>query len=440
MTSYQGLTPNKDSSDSRWNEIPLRIDHRDRVQTLDVLETPHTLLTGHSGSEKRITHRDVFAHVSQHSDMWNFYGFDSTGVEMTPYIDVPGVKQIATNLEEAVEMLSKIKKKAQSGKKKKRSLLVIDEISFILTSSSYPSERFLEEARENDLKEKAAEILTWILSEGSIFGIHVVLGTKESDVNVIQGALRNATGAFVRRTPNAPVTWNEIPLGVNRKGENVTVDVQVEPGFLIAGKAGSGKSMLLNHLFTHVKEHPEDWRFIGIDPNRYGSDFPRYEGETVTTYVAKNIKDSYRALDYVHREMNMRYTLMDLSGVTNFKELHDTPKALLVAVEEMNFLFSPENGAPAADREKAAAMLRDIARLGRAAGIFLALSVQDPNEHTTPLELKQNLHVRVAMGKMDANTLDTVLGLHEGVSLSAKTGHAVVSVFGAKNEIQLFGS
>lgn len=193
MTFSQKFVPYKGSSDYQWHEIPLGVDPLDQVQTLDVLKTPVTLLAGHTGTGKSVIQRTMLAHAIQHPDALDFYGIDFEGFEMTPYTDVPGVKKIATTLEEAVDMLLDIKKrKTNPNRLEKPVLLVIDEITLMLTRSSYPPERFLEESRENDLKEKAEELLTWMASEGRTVGIYTVLGTHSPNSNAIQGSLRKA--------------------------------------------------------------------------------------------------------------------------------------------------------------------------------------------------------------------------------------------------------
>ena len=192
-----------------------------------------------------------------------------------------------------------------------------------------------------------------------------------------------------------------INLGVTSTGDAVW-NVKATPHALLSGTTGSGKSVLQRNVFLHCLAHEEDWEFYGIDMKRVEMSFMR----PYTSLVRKIATDSvgaFAVLKQVERQMLQRYTLLDAEGATHLAALKNPPKAIMLMVDGLAELGrSTEDEDTGALRDKCMAVLSHIARLGRAVGVHLLLATQYPDPVVLPGELKANLGLRIAVGRMSA--------------------------------------
>lgn len=234
--------------------------------------------------------------------------------------------------------------------------------------------------------------------------------------------------------------WDKIPLGVGTNGE-VVWDVSVAPHALVTGSTGAGKSVLQRNLIFHCIQHPDKWRFLGIDVKMVELT-PYLKYEPVVMGVATNVEDGVEIIRYANEEMQNRYKMMTEKGVNNFRNLSDPPHALMVMIDE-SYAFLAVTGNKTDDgkakdalKGEASAAIGDIARLGRAAGVHLVMATQRPDATVIYGELKQNLSARIAAGRADTIASQMTLDNDQATRLPPIKGRGYFQQHGAGEQFQ----
>ncbi len=187
-------------------------------------------------------------------------------------------------------------------------------------------------------------------------------------------------------------------LGQDVAGNAVAADLSAMPHLLIAGATGSGKSVCVNGLITCLLLHntPDDLRFIMVDPKRV--ELTGYNG--IPHLLAPVVVDLERvvgALQWVTREMDMRYRKFSDLGVRNLGEYNARKEAagekklpyLVVVIDELAdlMMLAPEETERSVTR---------LAQLARATGIHLVIATQRPSVNVVTGLIKANFPARIA--------------------------------------------
>ncbi|ENM7746028.1 DNA translocase FtsK [Escherichia coli] len=224
-----------------------------------------------------------------------------------------------------------------------------------------------------------------------------------------------------------------VVLGKDIAGEPVVADLAKMPHLLVAGTTGSGKSVGVNAMILSMlyKAHPEDVRFIMIDPKML--ELSVYEGiPHLLTEVVTDMKDAANALRWCVNEMERRYKLMSALGVRNLAGYNekiaeadrmmrpipdpywkpgDSMDAqhpvlkkepyIVVLVDEFADLMMTVG-------KKVEELIARLAQKARAAGIHLVLATQRPSVDVITGLIKANIPTRIAFtvsSKIDSRTI-----------------------------------
>jgi DNA segregation ATPase FtsK/SpoIIIE, S-DNA-T family len=196
--------------------------------------------------------------------------------------------------------------------------------------------------------------------------------------------------------------FDPVHLGRDEYGQPVYVDL-AERNMLLGGEPGAGKSSGLNLITAHgalscdCKLILVDGKQVELGPWRACAD----------EFIGPSIKDAIEAFEAFQATMNTRYDTLLASGRRKITRA-DGECVYLIVIDEYAY-FSATVGSKA-DREKFAALTRDLVARGRAAGVIIILATQRPSHQVIDPSMRDLFGYRWAFRCTTDSSSDVVLG------------------------------
>lgn len=200
----------------------------------------------------------------------------------------------------------------------------------------------------------------------------------------------------------------QILLGKTITNEIRVVDLEEMPHLLIAGRSGSGKTMLLHSILMSLtnRESPDNLKIILIDPKRIA--FPAWKKlPHLYTDIITNTTDAFAILNWCVCEMEKRYKIMEKNPSENQFQ------RIVVLVDEFASLMTDYKS----EIEKA---VEKLAQKARQANIHLVLATQRPTVDVITGQIRANISTRIALSVSDSRESRIILDDNGAESLLGK--------------------
>ena len=241
--------------------------------------------------------------------------------------------------------------------------------------------------------------------------IAILLGADPDDVIFIP-TFSQATSAYLVPLPEDQ--WQAIPyttehlvkgelvgyVGTDIRGQAITYNRRIYPHGLFAGTTGSGKT-------TGMRADIQSMRDSGLNPLIYIADLKGdFEGEQCEKRIVKpdieggldkfrqDVADLIRDLMKQATQRLSKYAKAGARNFFQYREIDNTERPILLYIDELAALVSGGD-------DSLLTLIADVARLFRAAGLFLTIGIQRPDAKLLTGELKNNLSFIVAFAHVN---------------------------------------
>lgn len=211
----------------------------------------------------------------------------------------------------------------------------------------------------------------------------------------------------------------KVPVGKSRGGM-ILYDFEKKAHIIVAGTTDFGKSNWVNCTINTLLHNQGDNVSFTLIDLKGGLEFNRYRNLKQVKAYATNVEEAAEALQAAVEEMDSMTEYLLENGFSNVKD---------AGVKQRHFIVIDE-AADMADDKQCQALLKDIARKGRASGLRLIYTTQYPTAETVSSQVKRNCIGRLCFVLDTATASQVVLDQPGAEKLPAIQGRALYKDLG----------
>lgn len=216
------------------------------------------------------------------------------------------------------------------------------------------------------------------------------------------------TYIFEKKKPSRIYVQHEL-FKNNRKGI-ISLDSEKSwnyskyPHAIVAGKTGGGKTYFIYYLILFFLSQ-NSTVFIGDPKQKDLYSLKHIIGEK---YVESSANGIAKILRLMYEEMDKRNEIMTQGGLNDFgKDYRDYNLAPIVGVFDEISVVKNDDLKVAKEIDR---LLAQVIMKGRQYGVFVILATQKPDAETIPTNIRDQVSLRVSLGKMYREGLKMTLG------------------------------
>lgn len=196
-----------------------------------------------------------------------------------------------------------------------------------------------------------------------------------------------------------------ICFGEDTYGNHIVKSLYDCKSILVAGTAGSGKSVCLNSIIIQILA-TSNAKLLLIDPKQVEFNVYAHDIHNRIHNIAKTPTDIINSIKWAHNEMEMRYSTMSANCLDDYY----TGKRLVVVIDELASIMLNY-------KDEVESLLCDIAAKGRAAGVHLIIATQNPCAQIVTGNIKYNMQTVICLKTMNAMHSMNIIDVGDGAKL-----------------------
>lgn len=249
--------------------------------------------------------------------------------------------------------------------------------------------------------------------------------------------------SVLEEMPTNSYSWDEVPVGVNKNSETVTVLLKSSPHVLITGMPGSGKTVLVKNFLLHALKRTDKWQVAAVDLRDELS--PLFRSSENIYGSASTLDEVINLFQQLNATVAYRLNMMENQNVNSFSELEgeDLP-AIMVVLDEV-LLFLSEEGRKGEEPETWSRKIRMIQALlyqmiskAETVGLQIILTTKWLDSKVLPKDLIECFSNHVIVGPVDREDSRRILHTDAATQTASIPGRSLLLKEGHLTALQVF--
>lgn len=211
--------------------------------------------------------------------------------------------------------------------------------------------------------------------------------------------------------------------------QQMTANMDSLPHVLIAGINGSGKTRGLYTMLTNLVHFNDESKIELYIAQIAKDDLYLFRKCRQVQYYAEDLKQSMLMYEHLFNVMMDRFKLIKKHmdrGIVNIEtynqKMKDKLKYIYVVSDEFSLYMPDKTDSPEEKlaKNKCLDILKKLIKLGRAAGIFLIISLQRTTTDQMPIFLKSQVNVKVCFKQTEPVSSQNIINCDDALKLKRR--------------------